>query len=84
MILVVKTDNAPNKHLAPYITPHLDTTFHSIINSCLNRGAHCLASNREKYENSMDLEVEMAVLGRNPCHIDEFISYIKTSDFLYT
>ena len=59
LLLIVKTDKAPNKHLAIYITPNLDTTFHSIIKSFLNPGAHCLASNREKYENRMYLEVQM-------------------------
>jgi hypothetical protein len=46
-----KNEKAPNTHLAPYITPHVETTFHSIIHSYLNRGAPCRASNREKYEN---------------------------------
>ena len=46
-----ENDKAHNKYLAIYITSDLDTTFHSIIHSCLNRGAHCLVWNREKYEN---------------------------------
>ena len=48
LIMNSKTDKIPNKHLAPYITPHMETTFHSIIISYLNLGAHCLASHRGK------------------------------------
>ena len=84
-----KMRRSPNKHFAPHITPNVETSFHFIIHSCLNRCAHCFASNRENYEDPCCLEVRMAVRGiflviEEESPIVEFFSYIYILDFLYT
>ena len=65
-------DAVLNTHLAPNITHNVETTFHFIMHTCLNRRTVVLIILRrtEKNKNrACILRLHIAVLAKKPCYV---------------